>query len=391
MKILMTVRLTACCGLLTTALSLSGWAQKGMNSFTINGSFVNMTAPEKVYLAYDTAHYQPTDSAVVTNGKYTFHGKTDGVSHLFISKKWWDRRAGGWELSVPVTDRAELFVEKGTVEVVSGNGDMEKSVIKGSPVDKDYREANHHLTLLGDTLRPVFKMAKEANNIALQQKLMSQAFSKIGEIMKGDYIAYVHQHPASPINVYLLSLLARLDDRTKAGWIDSIAGMYHALSVSVRTGMDGQAFGRFLDNELRTAVGHLAPDFTENDAQGHAVSLSSLRGKYVFLDFWSSGDGNAAQALPAVAKIYENYGSKGLVVLGVSLDKDKASWQQAIQEGGVGSTMQVSDLNGPGNAAARLYGVTKLPFNLLIDPSGVIVAKGLTSLNLDKTLSSIFE
>ena len=356
----MTVRSAACCALLTTVLSLSGWAQQGMNSFTINGSFVNMAAPGKIYLAYfDTAHYQPTDSAVVTNGKYTFHGKTNGVAHLYISKTWWDRRsAASAQQLVKASDVVELFVEKGVVEVASANGDMEKSVVTGSIPDRDYRQARHHMTLYVDSLRAVMKMAQETKNEVLQNSLISQAFGKLGIIIKADYIDFVRQHPASPINIYLLDQLLKLDDIAKAGWIDSIAGIYRTLPASVCSSTDGQAFGSYLESELKTAVGHMAPDFTQNDAQGHPVSLSSLRGKYVFLDFWASGAGNAAQALPVVTKINENYGSKGLVVLGVSLDKDKASWQQAIQDAGAGSTVQVSDLKGKENAAAQLYGVT---------------------------------
>jgi peroxiredoxin len=372
------------------ALSLSGRAQKEMNSFTIKGSFVNMEAPGKVYLAYDTAHYQPTDSAVVTNGKYVFHGKTDGVAHLFISKKWWDRRAGGWELRVVSSDRAEVFLEKGTVEVISSGGDMEKSVVTGSLPDKDYRAAHLHQTLLRDSIRAIARIARDTKNDVLFQKLIMQAMVKGDPIMKADYVAFVRQHPASPINIYLLDQLSRVE-RPIAGWLDTVASIYDGLPADLRISPDGMRFERYLGNELKTALGHMAPDFTQNDVQGHPVSLYSFKGKYVLLDFWASWDNNAARALPVLEKVYETYGSKGLVVLGVSLDKDKDSWQQVIQDAGAGSTMQVSDLKGRENAAARLYGITTLPRNILIDPSGIIVAKNLNSFDIDKTLSSIFE
>jgi len=390
MQLTMTVRSGACCVLLTTALSLSGQAQKETNNFTIRGSFVNMEAPPKVYLAYDTAHYHPTDSAVVTDGKYVFHGTTNGVSHLFISKKWWDRHAGGGELGVKNSERAELFLEKGTVDVVSSDGDMENSVVTGSQPDNDYRVAHHHIKLLGDSLRALYKMAVATNNQALGAKVFEQALTKVEPIMKADYTAFIRQHPAATINIFLLGQLAT-GGRPMAGLLDSVAGLYGSVAAGLRTSPDGRAFRSYLDNELKTAIGHLAPEFTQNDAQGHPVSLSSFKGKYVFLDFWASWDDNASRALPVLAKVYETYGSKGLVVLGVSLDKDKNSWQQVIQDAGAGMTTQLSDLRGRDNAAARLYGVTKLPCNLLIDPGGIIVAKNLTSMDIDKTLSSILE
>jgi len=388
MQIIKTFRTAVSCVFLTTALSLGSRAQKGANAFVIQGSFVDMTAPEKVYLAYDTAHYHPTDSAVVSNGKYTFRGSIDGVAHLFISKKWWDRRAGGWEFSVVPSDRAELFVEKGTVVVVSTGGDMEKSVVTGSLPDQDYRTAHRHQDLLMDSLRALVKIARETNNVVLLEKTKGQV-TKFEPIKKADYVAFIKQHPASPINTYLLEELAR--STPMAGWIDTVAGLFHGLPVAQRTSPDGKALGAFLDVELKTALGHPAPDFTQNDAAGHTVSLSSFKGKYVLLDFWASWDNNAAQSLAVLARAYETFGSKGLVVLGVSLDKDKDSWQQAIQDAGAGTTMQVSDLKGRENSAARLYSITNLPRNMLIDPSGIIIARDLTSTNLDKTLSSIFE
>ena len=387
MQIIKTVRATVCCAFLTTAVSLGGRAQAS-NTFIIQGSFVNMTAPEKVYLAYDTAHYHPTDSAIVTNGKYSFRGSTDGVAHLFISKKWWDRRSGGWEFSVVPADRAELFIEKGTVQVVSAGGDMEKSIVTGSQPDQDYRTAHHHQDLLMDSLRALVKIANETKNIVLLEKTKGQV-TKFEPIMKTDYMTFVRQHPASLINPYLIEQLTR--NTPMAGWMDTLANLYQTLPAGVRSGHDGKMLGVFLDGELKTALGHAAPDFIQNDAEGHSVSLSSFKGKYVLLDFWASWDNNAAQSLAVLVKAYETYGSKGLVVLGVSLDKDKESWQQVIQEAGAGSTKQVSDLKGRENAAAQLYSITRLPRNMLIDPAGIIIARDLTSMTIDKTLSSIFE
>ena len=389
MQIIKTLRTTVSCAFLTTALSLGGLAQKGTNTFIIEGSFVNMTAPEKVYLAYDTAHYHPTDSAIVTNGKYSFRGSTDGISHLFISKKWWDRRFGGWEFAVVPADRAELFIDKGTVQVVSSGGNMEKSIVTGSLPDQDYRAAHHHQDLWIDSLRALVKIAQDTKNMVLLEKTKLQVITLYEPIMKTDYLAFIRQHPVSSINPYLIEQLTR--NTPVAGWMDTLANLYHTLPASVRSSHDGRALGLFLDSELKTALGHVAPDFKQIDAEGRSVSLSSFKGKYVLLDFWASWDNNAAQSLSLLAKAYETYGSKGLVVLGVSLDEDKESWQQVIQEAGAGSTEQVSDLKGRQNAAAQLYNITTLPRNMLIDPAGIIVARDLNSTTLGKTLSSIFE
>ncbi len=371
--------------LLTVVLSLSSKAQQ---NFIIRGSLVDMAAsPSKVYLVYDTGHYHPTDSAIVANGKYTFKGSTDGVARLTISTSYFDYRSGSPAVVRSTATSAEIFVDGGAVDVVS-TGQMEKAVVTGSKPDQDYRVAHLRQALLIDSMRAIVKMAQETKNDALLRLVMKKVLA-FEEMIKTDYVDFVRQHPASPIDVYLLQTLCQVTP--VAGWMDTVAALYHGLSANVQQGHDGKALGLFLNTELKTALGHAAPDFTQNDTEGHAISLSSFKGKYVLLDFWASWDNNAAGALAILAKAYDTYGSKGLVVLGVSLDKDKSSWLQMIQEGGAGSTKQVSDLKGRANTAAQLYGVTELPRNLLIDPGGIIIARNLTSLSLDKTLSSIFE
>jgi peroxiredoxin len=163
------------------------------------------------------------------------------------------------------------------------------------------------------------------------------------------------------------------------------------LPAASRTSPEGKILGDRLAVELKTAIGHKAMDFTQYDTQGHPVTLSSFKGKYVLLDFWASYDNNCARALPVLNNVHNTYGSKGLVILGVSLDSNKNAWLDIIRETNSIMTTQVSDLKGKENAAALLYDVRDLPKNFLIDPNGIIIAKGLNAITLDQTLSAIFE
>jgi peroxiredoxin len=207
--------------------------------------------------------------------------------------------------------------------------------------------------------------------------------------MKTDYPAYIRSYPASGANLRLISDL--MNCKPVAGWMDTLDVLYRLLPASTMNSPEGKALGDRLTVELKTAIGHKAIDFTQYDTQGNPVSLSSLRGKYILLDFWASYDKNCDRALPVLNKVHEVYGSKGLVILAVSLDSSKTAWLDMIRETNSIMTTQVSDLKGKENAAAQLYSISDLPKNFLIDPNGIIIAKGLTSITLDQTLSAIFE
>lgn len=131
-----------------------------------------------------------------------------------------------------------------------------------------------------------------------------------------------------------------------------------------------------------------APDFTQPDAEGKPVSLSSFKGKYVLLDFWASWCRPCRAENPNVVKAYNAFKDKNFTVFSVSLDQNKAAWQKAIQQDGLTWT-HASDLKFWNNDAAALYGVQSIPANFLIDPEGNIVAQDLREGELAETLKRV--
>jgi peroxiredoxin len=138
-----------------------------------------------------------------------------------------------------------------------------------------------------------------------------------------------------------------------------------------------------------TAIGQPAPEIALPDTTGKVVSLSSMKGKYVLVDFWAKWCGPCRQENPNVVRAFQKYKDKGFTVFGVSLDRTKQDWMRAIKEDGLTWT-HVSDLKFWQSEAAKTYNVTGIPFSLLIDPNGVIIAKNLRGAALDSKLEEIF-
>jgi peroxiredoxin len=133
-------------------------------------------------------------------------------------------------------------------------------------------------------------------------------------------------------------------------------------------------------------IGLMAPEIDLPSPEGKNIKLSSFKGKYVLIDFWASWCGPCRKESPNMVKLYDRFKDKGFEIYSVSLDKTKDAWLTAIKADNLNWT-HVSDLKYWSSVAAGAYNVSSIPFTVLIDKEGKIIAKGLRGEDLEEKLS----
>lgn len=147
------------------------------------------------------------------------------------------------------------------------------------------------------------------------------------------------------------------------------------------------------DSRDKTPAKVSGKDFMDADLVtlgGDSIKLSDYVGrhKYVLVDFWASWCGPCMREVPNVKAAYAKYRSRGLEIVGISLDKNRADWESAVKRMGM-TWIQASDMNAAGSKAASLYGVQYIPYIIVFDRNGNIVARNLHGEELQSKLEEL--
>jgi thiol-disulfide isomerase/thioredoxin len=151
-----------------------------------------------------------------------------------------------------------------------------------------------------------------------------------------------------------------------------------------------KSFHAQVSNQKKLTMGTEAPEINALTPDGKNLALSSLKGKIVLVDFWASWCGPCRAENPNVVKAFKKYNPKGFDIFSVSLDTDKNKWAAAIAKDGLLWKNHVSDLKGWQSPFVQLYNFNGIPYNVLLDKKGNIIAKNLRGEDLEKKLEEVF-
>ncbi|MFZ1529434.1 MAG: TlpA disulfide reductase family protein [Ferruginibacter sp.] len=224
--------------------------------------------------------------------------------------------------------------------------------------------------------------AKQASILLLQQNFSNYIASYLDTVSNPVLAMFALGYSRSVDPVLLKKIVPNIGSRFPAH--QGIAGLINQFNTAMLQ-MDQSQQQKSNSAPGMPKEGDIAPDFTMNDTAGVPFTLSSLKGKYVLIDFWASWCGPCRAENPGLVTAYNKLNNKNFTILGVSLDESKEKWLNAIKADKL-AWKQVSDLKWWKNATVALYGYDAIPYNVLIDPSGKIIARELQGEELEKKL-----
>ncbi len=372
-------------GLLAMLISTAGMAQQAPSPkpFTINGTFKNGTPGSKVYLQLGASQTPVVlDSTTLDQaGAFSFtRSESDGGNVYQINL------ANTQRLNF-LAEGGETFTLTGDAKDTNEDGVLTTGSITGSSNMEYY---NKILGLVADLRGKVTTWNEEYEKASTKndQKKINEIqgkFEKAERELMGQIKTMLPEMGASFIAVFTANNF--LNAQTDLPVLEGLADKLQKENPSPKY---AQAFIAGVKRIKGIGIGDVAPDFSLNDPEGKQVALSSLRGKYVLLDFWASWCGPCRKENPNVVRLYEQYKGKNFEIYGVSLDRDKEAWIKAIKDDNL-TWVHGSDLKYWSSDVAVQYGVNGIPATYLLDQEGRVIAKNLRGAALEKKLEELLK
>jgi peroxiredoxin len=327
-------------------------AKASAAEFNINGTVTGFNEGATVeFLNGQTGATE--QSTILKAGKFSFKGKMERPDFKII-------------LFNRQQPYITVFLDNSNVAITGDKSTIEKSKISGSASHTAFEQFN---TML-EPYQSVFVENGEYNE-AMHNKALK---------LMDDFVTTHTDSYITPLAVIRYNQIA--DDILKTELL------YNKLDPKIKATSMGQYIAQQITEGKVNGKGSVLADFSQPDTSGVPVSLSSLRGKYVLVDFWASWCGPCRQENPNVVAAFNKYKSKNFTVLGVSLDKAKPAWIEAINMDGLTWT-HISDLQGWQNSVAQQFQIFNIPQNFLIGPDGKVIGKNLRGAALERKLARI--
>jgi peroxiredoxin len=359
------------------------------NAFSVDIALKNAT-PQKIYLQESPFGGAPPvviDSVEIKPGKndYTLKGmaKEEGIFWVVFENV---------PAIVLVNDATNIKLNvdlaKTGVDYYNFTGSKASTGIKDFLINYDQKISDAGATI--KNIDSLYRIKAPDSLLNIAKAARDVAVKRVNDFAKQS----ISQSPSAALNVFVTGFARKSFSPEEMKENISILDKKFPEHSGVRSMVE--SYNKYIAaRQQQTAptsklLGQAAPEISLPDVNGNTVSLNSLKGKFVLIDFWASWCGPCRQENPNVVRAFNLYKNKNFTILGVSLDDNKDRWVDAIGKDGL-NWAQVSDLKGWQSVAAGAYGVRGIPANFLLDPTGKIIAENLRGADLEAKLAEVLK
>ena len=374
--------------LLTVSAVLFSCNKAGVNEYIISGTVKGVADGKTVILEKqdETGQLKPIDTFKIKDVKFTIKGSAKEPEIMLLQVE-------------ALQGKVPFILENGDIEVIVDKDSIQKTKLSGTfnndvfskfnvDVVKFQKDSQKKMTAFQNANMAKMKAAQEAKDTITINKLMKeyQVLQKAGMDF---YVKFAEANPKALISALIVDSM--LNDPSVD--LARAKKIFASFSPELKKYKPGKSIQSKLDKIAKpvaatTEVGTIAPDFSAPNPEGKSISLKESLGKVTIIDFWASWCNPCRAENPNVVALYNEFHSKGLNIISVSLDKDAKKWKEAIAKDKL-TWNQVSNLKDFEDPIAVTYGINAIPSTYILDAKGTIVAKDLRGAELKAKVAAL--
>jgi len=371
--------------IISSLISCDNQSKLSTDEYIVNVKAEGVFNGLRAYLKTNTnpRSVRTTDTAIVSNGSFSFRGKINGVEMRTLTIDG-------------LNGQTNIVLEPGKIQVTIYKDSIFSSTSVGTPNNdvfddykKQYKKQYNVISSLRDS---ILKLAN--NPIILKQLKIKMKSQKI--LLKNFGFNFIKTYPDSDFSLTLLnSALGQ-----KGFDIDLAKEAYDKINISIKTKtVENQIISNQIKTKLNKAkktelvkIGEKVPAFSGPNSKGILLDLNKIKGKVTIIDFWASWCKPCRIENPNLVNLYDKYHDNGLEIISISLDSEiqRLAWIKAIKKDQL-NWFNISNLKSWNDPIAQLYGVNSIPATFIIDQDGVLIDKQLRGRQLDERIRGLLD